>query len=778
MATAVSLQSLTAVSNFSGLDAVKCRSSMPATGCQYSDALCCKAVLLERERFGTLPGLGKAASGDVLMLSNRKGPTHHHNNKHLKQPLCVMEPPSKEMRPPSISIGDQFALDIGSNGIMKGEGWRVLPDIWKTATERHGDSIALSDPHRVPGKEVTFRELEQAILDFGEGLRVFGVNQGQCVSLFSDNSYRWIIADQGIMSIGASDAVRGAKAPSTELLNIANHSESSALILESEDLLVKLGPKLRESSEVCSRVKFAILLWSGKSKGENNQSKTLDLPFPVHTYEEVMAAGRTSRQALAAADGRGHLNANIRPDDIATIVYTSGTSGNPKGVMLTHANLMHQIRHFETILKPSVGDTVLSLLPPWHMYERSGEYFVLSRGCKQIYSSVKTFKEDLSKFPPDYFLAVPLVFDILYNGVQKKLAEGSAIKVKVATGLVKASENYAKAMRVVQGLDLASAQNNSGNGQAVVQWVLAAVTAALLLPLHLLAVRLVYSKIRAALGIRKAAISGGGSLPPHVDKFFGAIGIMLLNGYGLTETSPVLAVRKPTCNVLGTVGTPLPETEIRVVDPDTGKVLPMGSKGLVKARGPQVMKGYYKNPAATSAAIDDEGFFSTGDLGWLVPEKLVGAACNCGGQLVLEGRVKDTIVLANGENVEPAGIEETILQSKFVQQVMLVGQDKRKLGALIVPNQDELNVAVEALKSSRGGAWQPSEDDLQQLVRTDVTKRLTEAGCIHDHERIGTFRLLKEQFTVDNGLLTPTMKMKREVISEQFKSEIDSMYRI
>eukprot|EP00897_Mesotaenium_endlicherianum_P006596 jgi/Mesen1/5965/ME000301S05096 len=579
-------------------------------------------------------------------------------------------------------------------------------------------------------------QLEQSIVDFAEGLRVFGLEQGQTVSLFSDNSHRWIVADQGkytrIMTAGASDAVRGAKAPPSELLHIATHSDSSVLVVENVDLLAKLAPQLQDSP-AGAQIKFAVLLWGtcksaseeleAQHEAEAEAQSQLNLPFPIYTFKQLIGAGHTSRHALAAADGDVGMPQRplVRPDDIATLVYTSGTTGNPKAVMLTHANLLHQVRAVKSVVSPEEGDTVLSLLPPWHMYERALEYFTLSNGVRQVYSSVKTFKEDLTVYPPDYFIAVPLVYDILYNGVQKKLAESDK-KKKIAGFFLAVSQRYMDACRVLRGLDLESARRPASSAvQSAGQLALAAATAALLLPLHLLAVKLVYSKIRAALNIRKATVSGGGSLATNIDRFFEAIGICVLNGYGLTETSPVLTARKPESNTLGSVGPPLPGTEVKVVDPETGRVLSAGAKGIVKARGPQIMKGYYKNPSATIEAIDEEGWFNTGDLGWLIPHRRWGGARNCGGHLGLEGGESSV----GCENVEPAHIEEAALMSKVVQQIMLVGQA---------------------------------------------------AGRTHTHERIGAFVLLDEPFSVDNGLLTPTMKMRRDVIAARYILEISALY--
>ncbi|KAG0599811.1 hypothetical protein M758_12G180400 [Ceratodon purpureus] len=434
--------------------------------------------------------------------------------------------------------------------------------------------------------------------------------------------------------------------------------------------------------------------------------------------------------------------------------------------------LLEQIVHLGSVVQPQPGDRILSLLPPWHMYERSAEYFSLSRGVTQVYTSVKSLKEDLARYPPDYFIAVPLVFDILYSGVQKQLAAASNVRKQVALTLLSLSLKFVDFKRIQEGRDVTKAKESFTPVEAAKEWAIATIGALILLPFHLMAQKLVYSKILASIGIKKAAISGGGSLPPYVDKFFEAVGIRVLNGYGLTETAPVLTCRLPSNNVLGTVGGSLPETEMKVVDPDTGNIVPPGIKGIVKVRGPQVMKGYYKNPTATSKAIDSEGWFETGDLGWKVPSSTVGPARMCGGLLVLDGRAKDTIVLSSGENYEPQEIEEAILQSKLIQNVVLVGQDQRRLGALIVPSE-ELQAAVKTHKQANGDLSKPTKDEMINVIREELNQLLAKSSW-----PVGPLVLIEEPFTVENGLLTPTMKVRREEVSTRFKNEIDTLFKV
>lgn len=325
--------------------------------------------------------------------------------------------------------------------------------------------------------------------------------------------------------------------------------------------------------------------------------------------------------------------------------------------------------------------------------------------------------------------------------------------------LIRISMMYKEWIRTYEGKVLARAKMKTLAIVAACEWIFARIMAAILLPLHKLARFLIYRKIHAAVGIKKVAISGGGSLAPHVDRFFEAIDITILNGYGLTESSPVVSARVPKNNVLGTVGRPLHETEIKVVNPESDENLPQGTRGLVKVRGPQVMKGYYKNPAATAKAVDGDGWFDTGDLGWIVPDIRVGPARSCSGTLVLDGRAKDTIVLSTGENIDPTQIEEVAMQSRYIQQIMVVGQDQRRLGALIVPNVEELQEASIAL----------TETD--NLIRRELNKYTSSSLPI------GPFLLIFDPFTIESGLLTPTMKMRRNIIAEKYSSQIEDLFR-
>jgi long-chain acyl-CoA synthetase len=620
---------------------------------------------------------------------------------------------------------------------------RSVPEIWAIVQQKFGQTVALRDPHSQPEIKLTYTDLYQQIQQFAAGLQALGIEPNPAaadpprVALFADNSPRWLIADQGIMMAGAANAVRGATADPEELLYIIKDSGSTALIVENLALLKKLQHRLPDLP-----VELVVLL-------SDEQPETSPILNTVK-FSQVTATG---------------ANRPLKPthhskQTLATLLYTSGTTGKPKGVILTHGNLLHQITTFGTILQPETGDCALSILPSWHAYERTVEYFLLSQGCTQIYTSIRYFKQDLKTYKPQYMISVPRIWESIYEAVQKQFREQPANKQKLVNFLLSASQQYIEARRIVRGLTLNLEPASTS------EKLIARIKSILLSPVHALAEKLIYQKVREATGGRfKWAISGGGSLAAHLDNFFEIANIGLLVGYGLTETSPVLTVRRPWHNLKGSAGQPIPHTEIKIVDPETRQQLPPGKRGLVLARGPQIMAGYYLNPQATAKAIDPEGWFDTGDLGWLTP----------GNDLVLTGRAKDTIVLTNGENIEPQPIEDACLRSPYIDQIMLVGQDQKSVGALIVPNRE----AVEKWAETQNPPiheidW--NSKTIQDLFRQELNREVPNRPGYRADDRIGPFRLILEPFSMENGMLTQTLKIKRPVVTEHYRDMIDGMF--
>lgn len=615
-------------------------------------------------------------------------------------------------------------------------GINSLAGIWPLAAQRFGQVVALHAPHLKPVVSITYQEMYEQMLAFATGLQLLGVKPRTAVAMFADNSPRWFIADQGTMMSGAFNAVRSSQAETQELFSILDNSESQTLIVEDIKTLQKLGSQLYDQP-----IKLLILL--------SDEEPDTSIPIKILNFEQLLALGRTATLQPS----------NLQPTDLATLIYTSGTSGNPKGVMLTYANLLHQIHTAGTVVQPRPGDRVLSILPSWHSYERTCEYFLLSQGCTQTYTNIRYLKQDLREYQPHYMVAVPRLWESIYEGAQKQFREQPANKQKLVNFFFKVSQDYLQAHRIVKGLDI-DRQFSSGNKLG------AQLKSLCLKPLHQLGDKLVYQKVRSATGGQiKHIINGGGALPLHIDNFFDIVGVSILVGYGLTETSPITNVRRPWRNLRPTSGQPMPATEIRIVDLDTRKTLPTGERGLILIRGPQVMQGYYRNPEATAKAIDPEGWFDSGDLGWLTPQ----------GDLTITGRAKDTIVLSNGENIEPLSIENACLLSSYIDQIVLVGQDAKYLGALIVPNQEAL-VNWGNTQPQPWPAGELADPRLTELFRSELTRLVKDRPGYRSDDRIVTFRLVPEPFSVENGLLTQKLSLKRHVVMERYRDTINEMF--
>jgi long-chain acyl-CoA synthetase len=612
-----------------------------------------------------------------------------------------------------------------------------LPEVWSIASQRFAGITAVIDPHSKPEARLTYAQLHQGMQQFAAGLQTLGLIPAAAddypprVALFADNCPRWLIADQGIMLAGGIDAVRGAQADPNELGFILRNSGAIGLIIHDFELFQKLRELL-----INLNLKFIVVLTGDTQPDES---------FEVLTFEQVLDRGRDMTLQPVHQDR----------STIATLMYTSGTSGLPKGVMLSHGNLIHQVIAAAGVVAPKPGDTILSILPIWHAYERSFEYFIFSRGCTQIYTNLRYVKQDLKQLKPKYMVGVPRLWESIYEGIQKQFRDQPANKQKLVRFCLAKSLEYIRAKRLTQGLSLEQPHPTAAEKAMAMAKRIA------LSPIHKLGDRLVYQKIRDGLGGNiDFVVSGGGSIADHLENFFEIVGITILSGYGLTETAPITNVRRPWRNIRGTDGQPLLDTEIRIVDLETREPVPFGQQGLVLIRGPQVMQGYFHNPEATAKAINPEGWFDSGDLGLLLEDY----------NLVITGRAKDTIVLTNGENIEPQPIEEHLVQCPYIDQVMLVGQDQKTLGALIVPN-------LEAIEKQLGHPPDIHNKAVKDLFQQELTQRIRQRPGYRPDDRIGVFQLIEEPFSAENGLLTQTLKIKRNVVSNRYHDLIEQMFR-
>ena len=588
---------------------------------------------------------------------------------------------------------------------------------------------------------LTFGELNNEIDIIAGGLQALGLQKGEKVSLFSENNARWMIFDQAILRCGGVDAVRGSKAPIEELEYIIEHSDSVGVVLYDYSLYKKLENKIKNSS-----LKFVVIMFC--------ENSTEDSSSIVYTYDQLREKGLSNK----------FTPVDVRPEDEATLIYTSGTTSKPKGVVLTHANLMSQLVNLNACFAPKPGETYLCILPIWHSYERSVAYFFFSRGTTLIYTNIKNIKSDMAKYQVTYIVGVPRIWESIASNVVNTTKNKSKLVYKILTPALKISKINRKSLRYLNRADIHVKQYNFMSD------IIKAFIFGCTLPFHILFRKLIYKRLIKKFGIGlRAGISGGGALAPAYSEFFEALGVNLYVGYGLTETSPILTMNSAYFpNVLYSVGKPIPNTLIKIKDLNTNEELPLYTKGVVWVKGPQIMKGYYKNAEATKQVLTNDGWFNTGDIGWM----------NERNDLVLTGRQKEIIVLSNGENIEPVPIENACLKSDFIDQIMVVGQDRASLGALIVLN----NVAYEQFLNKKNVSETEKETlnttkDFVNFIKKEITSIMKTQTHLRSFERISNIAILKDAFTVQNGMLTMTSKMRRNVIADHYNDIINSLYK-
>ncbi|MGI8905430.1 MAG: AMP-dependent synthetase/ligase [Candidatus Sumerlaeaceae bacterium] len=616
---------------------------------------------------------------------------------------------------------------------------RTIPQFFFEAAQRHANVVALDNPHGNPPDKLTYAQLAAQARSFGAGLAASGIAPGERIAFFSDNRPRWMIADLGMLGMGTVDVPRGSDTSTAEFEFIMKHSGTTAAVLQDKYIYDRLS-----NSEIMKAVKLVVLM---------DDSAPADAPASVINFSAIQQRGDSNLEQFDA------LSAKVTPSTLATIVYTSGTTGSPKGVMLTHGNLAHQPDGVDLGTTAMPGEIVLSILPTWHAYERAVEYYALRHGATLVYSDKRFLKKDMEEMRPHLMPCVPRIWESVYDAIQDKVRKSPPARQKLFAFFTRVGSRYIHAKRVATATDV----RRTPAGAAEKAQAIAAMVA--LAPAYELGDALVFSRLRAVTGGRmRAAVSGGGSLAAYLDDFFEMVGVPILNGYGLTETAPVLCNRRTTHNVRGTVGLPMPETEIQVRD-DPGNLLPQGTAGIIFARGPQVMSGYYNNVEATAKVLSEDGWFNTGDLGWIAAS----------GDLVISGRAKDTIVLVGGENVEPEPIEDAARKSPLIQQIVCVGQDQKTVGALVVPNYAALAVAI-GLPDNTSATEVAASPQAVKAVREAIKSAMAAEATFKPSDHISKVALLSEPFSEDNGMLTQTLKIKRNVVANHYEKLIADLF--
>lgn len=604
-------------------------------------------------------------------------------------------------------------------------------------------------------KTMTYSELEKSVRLTAAGLAAIGVKPKDHVGLIADVSHYWITANLAIQLNGSADVPRGTDSTGPEIAYILDHSGSNYAFVHNAEQVSKIEAGMKKFKHKIK--KYIVLNDESRAKGKNIMTLSA---LKIEGEKLIKKGGK----ALAEFESRAD---KVSPSDLSGIIYTSGTTGEPKGVMLSHGNFASQMRVIPEILKISPEDSGLTLLPPWHVFGRITEMMFFAIGAAVTYTDIKHIGEDMRNLKPTYVPAVPRIWEGVYNkiigNVKKQGKEPIFNKFKAA------ALKYNHFIAMLTGKEKRPLPRNiaSAIGARLVGLIGAIIW---FIPKKLGDI-LVFKKVLAATGGNlKASLSGGGALPSYIDDFFRAIGVKILEGYGLTETSPVLSVRLMDRLIPGTVGPLIPGTEYKMIDLEGRDVTKIrGAKGTLHVRGPQIMQGYYKNPKKTADVLTPDGWFNTGDL----------VMFNHSGEISIVGRSKDTLVLVGGENVEPTPIEEKMKESTFIDHVMLVsrafGEDQKVLGALVVPNAD--NLADWCKQNGVGGdlaAW-TKDAKVIALFRSEINKLISNENGFKNFEKVGVFALLKKPFEQGDEL-NNTLKVRRHIVNDKYDKLIDEMY--
>jgi len=593
---------------------------------------------------------------------------------------------------------------------------------------------------------VTYQKLYDDVLILSNALKDKGVGKREKVLFLSDNRYEWIVTDLALISLGAISVPRGGDTPKSELEYILKHSESSFAIIETEALFQEHKDVLKKE-----KLKHVFII-----EGDDFHK----LFTNIYSYNEILKRRKYTEKDKEEFEKRGD---SIFLEDPFTLLYTSGTTGTPKGVLLTNKNFLANLTVIPDIVGLKADDFFVSILPSWHIFERMVEHVAITNGCTTLYSSIKTFAADLQEFKPTVVATVPRVWESLYEKINSTLSKESKKKHKIFNLLIKISANYNRNYRIIT--DKLPRFKKSFFLYDIFKKCFA------LLKLSLLYIPNRFAKkkfqiIKEKFGGRlRLAVSGGGSLPAYLDEWIDAIGIRIVNAYGMTECAPGIAGRGLDCDIFGTVGKPLKGTEIKIIDENEEEVAP-GVQGEICVKGDQVFPGYYKDEEENKRSFTKDGFFKTGDLGMLTIT----------GELIITGRSKDIIVLSSGENVDPSKIEMEISSLPFVKDAVLVGQDKKGLGAIIVPDVDKLREHL-SLKYNKivGSIKHLNDKEVVEKIKSEFNKLLHPKKGFKPYEKIQNIFFLDKEFKLGEEL-TNTLKKKRHYIEKKYKEIIDKLF--
>jgi long-chain acyl-CoA synthetase len=590
----------------------------------------------------------------------------------------------------------------------------TLVEIFEYAVRTHKRPDAVNYKRGDRWVSISSDELLRRIRNVALGLHSLGVRAGDRVALLSESRPEWTLSDAGCLFAGAIDVPIYPTLTPTQVRYILRDSGARVLIVANEE-------KFREVREVLAECPaLENIVFIEPASGQDVKGVSL--------AELEQRGAELAKQQPELFDSLGR---EISPDDLATIIYTSGTTGEPKGVMLTHSNLVSNLIDSAAHLSFEKDDSVLSVLPLSHVLERVAMYMYLYHGMAVYFGeSLEMIGPNLREVRPTIFVGVPRIFEKIYARVKEKTAEKGKLNVAVLNWAVAIGKEHAKLSVSHQKIP------------------------ALLAFKHKIADKLIFSKMRAALGGRiRLLVSGGAALPEELGYLYIGAGLPIVQGYGLTETSPVITAGRVEDNRIGTVGKPIRNVEVRIA-----------ADGEIETRGPHVMRGYYNKPVETAAVLSPDGWFKTGDIGTFDED----------GFLRITDRKKELFKTSGGKYIAPQPIEQMIKGSQFVNQVVLIGNGRKFAAALIVPDWERVESYVQ-LKGIKAGSRaelckDPRIIDLFQRQVASLTSELAQ------YESVKKVALLENEMTIDGGELTPTMKVKRRVVDEKYRDVIDALY--
>lgn len=617
--------------------------------------------------------------------------------------------------------------------------FETLTELYQNLTKKYENSdktaFAFKPSPDAQYKTVTWDKVKEDVTFVASYLLEFGIEKDDRVAILSENRYEWAVVDLAIQMVGAINVSLYTTLPPKQCEFILRDSEAKLFF-------VSTGIQLKKAVEIfgnCPDLKHVVAF------DEPKVQKYLDEKY-VTLFDTACATGlRVEGKHSGTLKKRSNT---VKPEDIATLIYTSGTTGNPKGAMLTHRNIVSNVKAAHEAITIGESDRCLSFLPLCHSFERTGGYYAMMCGGAEIYfaESVDTVAKNMLEINPTIVVSVPRLFEKIYNLVNKSVKEGSAIQQSIFAWALSIGERHWKGERGFVSIQKAIAD------------------------------KLVFEKLRQRTGGRiRFFVSGGAALPAEIGSFFMAAGLNILEGYGLTETSPVMCCNRYGEEEMGTVGKVINGVTVGIQRLEDNKIIAQISgegyptdltseAGEILNRGPNTMKGYWKNDAATKEMIDENGWLHTGDVGKFV-----------NGRLKITDRIKHMIVNAGGKNIYPGPIEDLFKTSPWVDQLVVVGEKKNYMAALIVPDFE----ALETYAKQNQIIYNSTEELIgNETIRNLFNKEIRSFSKeLASHEKIRDFRLIPQEFTVETGELTPTLKVKRRVIEERFGDLIEDIFK-